>query len=54
MTRALSRRVARLGARLDVGALRAETALRLLEAGVVDVERLSDSQLEAIADGRVR
>lgn len=54
MTRALLQRLARLGARLDVGALPAETALRLWEAGVVDGEQLIDSQLEAIAEGRVR
>ena len=54
MNRTLLRRLDRLASRLDVPALSAEMALRLCEAGVVDLDQLSDAQLEAIADGRVR
>ena len=51
MTRALRRRLMRISGGLDVPVLTADAAAALLEAGMVDIRRLSDAQLEAIADG---
>jgi hypothetical protein len=51
MTRGLNRRVARIGARLNVAQLPVARVWDLLRLGLVSIARLSDTQLEDIASG---
>lgn len=49
MTRDLNRRVVRIGARLNVAQVPVAAVSGLIRLGLVDIARVSDAQLEALA-----